>query len=139
MDCLGAGEVEEDRAAQRHHAAIMRRFDRAIRERLDEPLYVPELCREIGASERTLLACCQEHLGMDPKHYLLLRRMHMVRRALRESTPAETTVTEVATQYAGSGNSAGSPLSTRRTLGKRHRRRLLGCRSAQPDRFAEIE
>ena len=29
----------------------------------------------------------------------MLRRMHMVRRALRESTPAETTVAEIATRY----------------------------------------
>ena len=99
IECLGGGKVEEDRAAQRRHAAIMRRFDKAIEQYVDQPLYVPELCREVGASERTLRACCQEHLGMGPKHYLLLRRMHMVRRALRESTVADTTVTEIATRY----------------------------------------
>ena len=99
IDCLGHGEVEEERAAQRHHAKIMRRFDRVIEEHLDEPLYIPELCRKIGASLRTLNSCCQEHLGMGPKHYLLLRRMHMVRRALRQSAPADTTVTVVAMRY----------------------------------------
>ena len=99
IDCLGGGEVEEDRASRRRHAAIMRRFHRVVEEHLDEPLYIPELCREVGASERTLLACCQEQLGMGPKHYLLLRRMQMVRRALRDRTPAETTVTDVATHY----------------------------------------
>ena len=99
MDCLDGGEIEEDRAARRHHAAIMRRFHRVVEEHLDGPLYMPELCKAVGASERTLLTCCQEHLGMGPKHYLLLRRMHMVRRALRESTPADTTVTEIATRY----------------------------------------
>jgi AraC-like DNA-binding protein len=36
---------------------------------------------------------------MGPKHYLLLRRMHLVRRALRENASAETTVTEVATRF----------------------------------------
>jgi AraC-like DNA-binding protein len=36
---------------------------------------------------------------MGAKHFLLLRRMHMVRRALRESTPSETTVTQIATRY----------------------------------------
>jgi AraC-like DNA-binding protein len=97
--CLGCGEVTEDRAAKRQHAAIMRRFHRVVEEHLDEPLYVPELCREIGASVRTLNTCWQEHLGMGPKHYLLLRRMHMVRRALRQSAPADTTVTEVSTRY----------------------------------------
>ena len=36
---------------------------------------------------------------MGPKHYLLLRRMHMVRRTLRQSAPAHTTVTEAAMRY----------------------------------------
>jgi transcriptional regulator GlxA family with amidase domain len=43
--------------------------------------------------------CCQEHLGMGPKHYLLLRRMSLFRSALRASSSAESTVTELATRY----------------------------------------
>ena len=99
INCLGGGEVEEDRAALRQHAAIMRRFHRATEQHSDQPLYMPELCRDIGASARTLRVCCHEHLGMAPKHYLLLRRMHLVRPALSESTPVDMTVTEIATQY----------------------------------------
>jgi len=99
VDCLGGGEVEEDRAALRQHAMIMRKFHRAIDEKPDEPIYIPELCKAIGASERTLRVCCQDHIGMSPKRYLLLRRMHFVRRALRNGDRAETTVTEIATRY----------------------------------------
>jgi len=99
ITCLGGGEIREDGAAFRQHAAIMRRFSRVIEERLDQPLYLPELCREIGTAERTLRACCNEHLGVGPKRYLLLRRMHLVRRALRESILGNTTVTEIATRY----------------------------------------
>jgi transcriptional regulator GlxA family with amidase domain len=77
----------------------MRRFYRVVEERLDESLYVPELCREVGASARTLTACCQEHLGMGPKRYLLLRRMQMVRRMLRQSVPGDLSVTEIAMRY----------------------------------------
>jgi AraC-like DNA-binding protein len=36
---------------------------------------------------------------MGPKRHLLLRRMHLVQRALSESTPVDTTVTEIATRY----------------------------------------
>ena len=99
VGCLGQGEVREDRAALRRHAMIMRRFRRAVEENPDEPLYIPELCKAIGVSDRTLRLCCQEQLGMSPKRYLLLHRMHLARRALRDSAPTATSVTEIATRY----------------------------------------
>lgn len=99
MDCLSAGAAKEDRVSQRNHAAIMRRFRRVIEQRGDEPLYLPELCREIGTSPRMLDMCCQEHLRTPPKHYLLLRRMRLVRRALLFATPAKTTVTDIVMRY----------------------------------------
>lgn len=99
VDCLSGGRIGEEKAAVRQHAAIMRRFHLVIEKHVDEPIYVPELCRAIGASQRTLRVCCQEHLGMGPKRFLLLRRMNMVRRALQESTPTRSTITEIATRY----------------------------------------
>jgi AraC-like DNA-binding protein len=99
VGCIGAGEAHEDRTALRQHAIIMRRFHRVVEEHLDEPLYIPELCTEIGVSERTLRVCCQEQLGVSPKRFLLLRRMHLARRDLRESASKGTTVTEIATRY----------------------------------------
>ncbi len=77
----------------------MRRFRRVLEENPERPLFIPEICAAIRVSERTMRVCCQEHLGMSPKHYLLLRRMHMTRRALRERATSATTVTKVATQY----------------------------------------
>jgi AraC-like DNA-binding protein len=99
VDCLGPQDVTEDRTALRQHAAIMRRFHVAIERHLDQPLYIPELCAEIGASERTLRVCCHEQLGMGPKRYLLVRRMQLTRRALRANTLGDTTVTEIATRF----------------------------------------
>ena len=99
VDCIGRGDVTEDRAAVRQHAAIMRRFHQTIEQHINCPLYISELCKAVGASERTLRASCEEHLAMSPKHYLILRRMHMVRRALREADPVSKTVTEIATRF----------------------------------------
>jgi AraC-like DNA-binding protein len=96
--CIG-GDAHDDRAALRHHASVMRKFHQVIERSADQPVYIPDLCREIGVSERTLRASCEEHLGMGPKRYLLLRRMNMVRRALQGAAPGEITVTEIATRY----------------------------------------
>jgi AraC-like DNA-binding protein len=85
--------------AQAQHAVVMRRFRRVVEENLDHPLYIPEICQAIGVSSRTLQACCHEHLGMGPKHYLLLRRMHLARRALRQEAADTVSVTEIATRY----------------------------------------
>ena len=99
VDCLGNDEPREDSVAQRQHELIMRRFRRVVEENSDQPLYVPEFCKSIGVSERTLRVCCQEQLGLGPKRYLLFRRLHLARRALRAGSSAATTVTEIATRY----------------------------------------
>jgi transcriptional regulator GlxA family with amidase domain len=99
IGCLGKGEVGEDSVAQRQHELIMRRFRRVVEENPEESLYLPEICKAIRVSDRTLRACCQEHLGMGPRRYLLLRRMHLARRALREADLGGATVTEIAAGY----------------------------------------
>jgi AraC-like DNA-binding protein len=99
VECLSIGETSEDRPALRQHAMILRRFRRAVEDNPGQALYIPELCKAIGASDRTLRLCCQEQLGMSPKQYLLLRRMHLARRALRDNAPGETTVTDIATHH----------------------------------------
>jgi AraC-like DNA-binding protein len=99
VSCLGEGTSGEDRSAQGRHSLIMRRFRKAVEEDPDQLLYIPELCAAIGVSERTLRVCCQEQLGMSPKRYLMLRRMHLARQDPRDSAPDVATVTEIATQY----------------------------------------
>ena len=98
-DCLATREGRKNTLAQGQHAIVMRRFRRVVEENPEEPLYIPEICKAIRVSPRALLLCCQEHLGMGPKRYLLLRRMHLVRRALRQATPGTTSVTEIATRH----------------------------------------
>jgi len=99
VDCLGYRQEHENRWAQGQHAIVMRRFRRVLEENPEQPLFIPEICKAIRISDRTLRVCCQEHLGMSPKRYLLLRRMHLARRALRTTAPDAATVTDVATRY----------------------------------------
>jgi AraC-like DNA-binding protein len=99
VGCLSKSEVREDSVAQRQHELIMRRFRRVLEESPAQPLYIPEICSAIGISERTLRVCCHEQFGMGPKHYLLLRRLHLTRRALRKATHDATTVADIATRY----------------------------------------
>ena len=97
--CIGGGEAAETSSALRRHAAVMRRFEQLLELNPDQTLYTAELCSTVGASERTLRACCQEHLGMSSTRYLWLRRMHLARRDLRATDTAATSVTKVATSY----------------------------------------
>ena len=99
LNSLHTDADREDSASVRRHAAIIRRFHRVIEEYLDRPFDMTHLARTVGTSERTLTTCCQEHLGMGPKRYLILRRLHMMRRDLQRAALGETTVTEIATRY----------------------------------------
>ena len=98
VGCLGHQEERENSLARGQHAIVMRRFRNVVEENPGEPLYIPEICKAIGVSESMLRMCCQEHLGMAPKRYLLLRRMGLARRGLRQAEPGATSVTAVGTR-----------------------------------------
>jgi AraC-like DNA-binding protein len=97
--CMAGGEIPKVSSAHRQHVAVIRRLEELLEANSDRTLYVTELCSAAGVSERTLRACCQEHLGMSPTRYLWLRRMHLARRGLRIADPEAATVTEIATNY----------------------------------------
>ncbi len=97
--CLGSGHSDEARNLYRRRATIIRRLEQTLEANSEEPLYMADLCAAVGVSYWTLRDCCREYLGMSPKRYLWLRRMHLTRRALRYADADKTTVTEIATNY----------------------------------------
>ena len=99
VSCLNTVDVREDRAAQRRHQKIMNRFHLMLKSEPERAVYVLEIAAAVGTSLRSLSVICREHLGMGPKRYLMLRRMHLARRALQLATPHVSTVTDVATRY----------------------------------------
>ena len=94
--CLADTHSDGVRNVQRNRARVMVRLEEALTAKSDEPLYMAELSARVGASYWTLRDCCLEYLGMSPKRYLWLRRMHLAQRALRNADPEKTTVTEIA-------------------------------------------
>jgi AraC-like DNA-binding protein len=97
--CLAEGQSNEVRNAHRHRATVMRRLEETLEANTERPLYMPDLCATVGASYTSLHDCCRMYLGMSPKRYLWLRRMHLARRALRGAQAPSATVTEIATNY----------------------------------------
>jgi hypothetical protein len=57
VGCLCGIEAREDSIAQRQHELIMRRFRRVV-ERIRINPSIPEICKAIGVSDRTLRVCC---------------------------------------------------------------------------------
>jgi AraC-like DNA-binding protein len=96
---LSEGHSDGVRNVHRHRATVMRRLEEVLKSTPDRPLYMPQLCTTVGASYTRLHDCCRDYLGMSPKRYLWLRRMHLVRRVLRSADAEKTTVTEIATDY----------------------------------------
>lgn len=97
--CLASGMPAEASASHRRHTAILSRLEALLWANSDQPLHLAEICLAVGASERTLRLCTQEHLGMGPIQYLWLRRMHLAHRALLRGSPETTSVTEIATGH----------------------------------------
>jgi AraC-like DNA-binding protein len=83
----------------RQHQEIINRFRTVLANNADIVLHIPEISKLVGVSSRTLRLASQEILGVSPLQYLLLRRMHMARLALRNADPADARVTEIATEH----------------------------------------
>jgi AraC-like DNA-binding protein len=81
---------------RRRHADIMVRFEEALTAHVGSQLKMPALCEAMGVSERTLRVCCAESLGISPMRYFVLRRLNLVRSALRHADPNTSSVAEIA-------------------------------------------
>ena len=67
----------------RSRRRIVIRADEYLRTHLDRPIYSEELCSVLGASASALADAFQASFGISPHRFLKLRRLSMVRAALR--------------------------------------------------------
>ena len=84
------GQLQSDivHAAERHALA-----------HTDERLYVADLCRAAGVSERSLEYAFRAVMGLSPTAYLTRIRLHRVHHALLTAKPGSTTLTEQALNW----------------------------------------
>ena len=73
-------------------------FHRLLADNPTGTLFLADVCAAVGVSARTLRACCEAHIGMGPKHFLTLRRMHLARHALQCGGDTSN-VTDIATEF----------------------------------------
>lgn len=90
-----AGAFRPDRSTVGRHNRIVMRLERAIEEAGDQPLDMVDLCRQVGASRRSLEAIVRQRTGKSPWEYLRWRRLWRARAMLRRPAGG-TTVTDVA-------------------------------------------
>jgi AraC-like DNA-binding protein len=97
--CLRPDDRPPARLFRERGRAVMSRFEDVIAAHRDRPLHMPELCRAIAVSERTLRHYCAEFLGVSPSRYLRLQRLKMVRTELQKADSATTSVAAVVRRH----------------------------------------
>lgn len=79
------------RSAPLHRRVQLARKAREfLHEHAANSISLADMCRAVGASERSLHLCFQECFGMSPKSYLKVLRLNGVRRALMNAGPYDT-------------------------------------------------
>jgi AraC-like DNA-binding protein len=99
LECLATGLDGKHGIAVQNPIRVMRRFQEVLEAKPDQPIYLTDVCAEIGVADRTLRLHCMQHLGISPQRYLWLRRMNLARFALISADPKTRTVTDIATNY----------------------------------------
>jgi AraC-like DNA-binding protein len=96
---MGPADTRPDTVGRQHHQLIIRRFFEVLEAKASEPSDMQAISEATGVSSRSLRLACQEQLGVSPTQYMLLRRMRLVRRALKQADPDSTRVTDIATEF----------------------------------------
>jgi transcriptional regulator GlxA family with amidase domain len=135
---LGVGSdfepTRSERTRQAHSLIVKIAEDHAL-SRVDDPLYVSDLCRVAGVSERTLEYAFKEVMGLTPMTYLIRLRLHRVRQALLAATQG-TTRCRPRRSTGASGTSASSRAPTRRASASCRRTR---CDASRVSRLSIVE
>jgi AraC family transcriptional regulator, ethanolamine operon transcriptional activator len=82
MDSADTFEPRGNERTQQAHCRIVASAEQHALAKSAEQVYVSDLCRAVGVSERTLECAFKEVMGLSPAAYLKRLRLHRVRAAL---------------------------------------------------------
>lgn len=82
-----------------HRHKLVARAQDHMREHVEEPLTVEDLCRALKVSRRTLQYSFQEILQLNPVSYLRAMRLNGVRRMLKSTGPQRQSVQDIAARW----------------------------------------
>jgi AraC-like DNA-binding protein len=94
-----SGKPHRDAATIARNAEVLAQFEDVLASHPLEHLSTPALAAAMGVPERTLRRRCAPSLGMSPGQYARLRRLNLVRTALRHADPDVASVGEIARHY----------------------------------------
>jgi AraC-like DNA-binding protein len=104
VDCLVGENTEPESALESQYANIMIRFEDALREATSGRISAASIAGVLGVSSGILRVSCRALLCMAPGQYIYLRRLRLVRQALRDANPSESTVAQIAEMYGFRGS-----------------------------------
>src|SRR3954447_1800457 len=96
VESLSGGPADGQIRPRRRNWDAMVRFEQLLQSGAGRKASPTQICAALGISERLLRLLCNQHLGMGPTAYDRLRRMTLVRRALRRREPAMGSVSAAA-------------------------------------------
>ena len=79
---------------------ILKKAREIIEHSLDLDLKLSDLAAYLGISQRTLEYTFKQNLGMTPKNYLQIQRLHTIREELKAANAKTTKVSDIALKYA---------------------------------------
>lgn len=99
---IDASQDTEPRLRRPHankHMRMLRQIEEFIECNLKNEIRIPELCAQIGKSQRTLEYLFKDYYGMSPRQYLTLRRLNAVRQCLLKPGPRDVSIASVAARF----------------------------------------
>lgn len=98
LSILTDSDAHFDKSQVQSRRRAMKRAVDLMHAHLEDPVSIEEICRQSGASWRTLNRAFKEHFGQGPKSYYMRLRLNCVREQLFKSSD-ETTITDAANSH----------------------------------------